>query len=396
MNKKQKTILAILILVHIVLIILTLSSKINALFNDASLRKGQAADFFAVYQAGYNASNEDSVYLDNEGVSTPYSYPFRYLPFIGYTLGVVLNLFSPFTAYYIWVVFYEILLIFNIYLTSKLTKSTDNFLLACVPWLIFTPYLLEIYMGQWSFLLTCLLFYSIFGLLNRNKLVLAYILAPLVKPNALILTPLFARFKEWKLLIVTFVSTLITSVPYFLIFKRDWTVFMNNFKDVISYHGGNLGFKSLYGLITVEYLSLPLPRLWFFGFVIASGLLTLYLTFKYKNVILSYALWMCYYFLIYKDVWEHHYVLIMPVFAFVIAKMNITAKQLFSKKYLPFLIAFLLIALPTPFIAQYLFAQNAPVEPDSLSPFFAIPYHFAKISGIILLYIWSAFKIRSD
>jgi len=395
MIKKEKLIFLLIALVHLTLVLLMLAGKLNTFFNDASLRKGQAADFFAVYQAGYNTKEGNSVYLDNEGEATPYSYPFRYFPFIGYSLGLVLNIFAPFVAYYIWILIYEILLGLNIYLTFKQTRSTSSFLLSCIPWLLFTPYLLEIFMGQWSFLLTCLLFYSVYGLLNQNRAIYTYILAPLVKPNALILSPLFLRFKKLKLLLFTAGAILLTSIPYFSVFRDDIPLFMQNFSDVLSYHGGNLGLKSLYGLITVEYLSIPLPRLWFLGFVIALGILTLYLTFKYKNIILSYTLWTCYFFLIYKDVWEHHYVLMMPVFALISVKMNLTAKHLLSKKYLPLLISFLLIALPTPFILQYLFVDNALVEPDTLSPLFAIPYHITKITGIIVLYIWSGIQIRT-
>jgi hypothetical protein len=76
------------------------SETLSPLFNDATLRKGIAADFFAVYQAGYNAKLGESVYLYNEGVATPYSYPFRYLPFIAYIIGIPLTFLKPFAAYY--------------------------------------------------------------------------------------------------------------------------------------------------------------------------------------------------------------------------------------------------------------------------------------------------------
>lgn len=395
-TKRQRILFICLVLVHLILVFFILRGTLNSFFNDASLRKGQGCDFFAVYQAGYNAGHGESVYLDNEGEATPYSYPFRYLPFIGYSLGILFNIFAPFTTYYIWITIYEILLAINIYLTYKLAKNTSSFLLACIPWLIFTPYLLEIYMGQWSFLLASFLFYSVYGLIKKSKLTYLFAISPLIKPNALILAPLFLRFKKFKVLISTAGIILLTSVPYFAIFREDISIFAGNFKDVLSYHGGNLGFKSLYGLTTVEYLSLPMPRLWFLGFVIALGLLTLCITFKFRNVILSYALWICYYFLIYKDVWEHHYVLLMPVFATIITTRNINPKQLISKRYIALLISFLLIALPTPFILQYFFASNAPVEPTSLSPFFAIPYHATKVIGIFLLYAFCYKAIKTE
>jgi len=52
------------------------------------------------------------------------------------------------------------------------------------------------------------------------------------------------------------------------------------------------------------------------------------------------ALWICTFFLIYKDIWEHHYVFLLPIFIALYA-------QSFSPKLL-WLLAF--IALPTPFI----------------------------------------------
>lgn len=396
MTKKQKIAFISLILVHILLLILVLTNKLNYLFNDATLRKGKAADFFAVYQAGNNIIKGESLYLDTEGVSTPYSFPFRYLPFIGYTLGVLFNAFSPFTAYYLWVIVNEILLAFNIYLTWKLTNQTRIFLPAIVPWLIFSPYLLEIYMGQWSFLLTSLLFYSIYGLIKKSRSIYFYIFAPLVKPNALVLVPLFLRFKKIKLLILNIITILFSSVLYFAFFRNDINIFMQNFKDTWYSHGGNFGFKSLYYLVIAKYLNIPLPRVWFFGFIVLLGILTLYLTFKHKNVILSYTLWTCYFFLVYKDIWEHHYVLLMPIFTLLIIKFKLTIREILSKKYILLLISFLLIALPSLFILQYFFHQNGFVEPDNLSPIFVIPYHSIKIIGITIIYIWTVIILQNS
>src|SRR3712207_8101255 len=88
---KRKLVLMGVISLHLLLVLLMVSETLSLFFNDASLRKGIAADFFAVYQAGYNAKEGESVYLYNEGVATPYSYPFRYLPFIAYIIGIPLT-----------------------------------------------------------------------------------------------------------------------------------------------------------------------------------------------------------------------------------------------------------------------------------------------------------------
>ncbi|MBN2016018.1 hypothetical protein JW766_04255 [Candidatus Dojkabacteria bacterium] len=396
MNKRNKTIFVLLVLSHLILVILALTSRLDCFFNDASLRKGKAADFFAVYQAGSNMLEGESVYLDNEGESTPYSYPFRYLPFTGYTIGVVANIFSPFTAYYVWILCCEILLGINIYLTWKLCKKKSYFLIASIPWLLFTPYLIEVFMGQWTFLLTSLLFYSMYGLLKNSKFLYSFLITPIIKPNALIIAPLFLRHKKIQLLFLTGLSILFTSIPYFLFFKEDVGVFLRNFQDAWYSHGGNLGFKSLYYLVAIKYISVPWPRIWFFGFMLVTGLLTLYLTFKSKNKVFGFTLWICYYFLIYKDVWEHHYVLLMPAFALIISQLGLYIKNLLTKKHMLIILSFLLIALPTIFPLQYLFRDNVPIEPDELSAFFVIPYHSIKILGVIILYIWTSVNIKNE
>jgi hypothetical protein len=403
MNKRTKIIFTILVAIHLILIILTLTGKLNFLFNDASLRKGKAADFFAVYQAGDNILDGESVYLDTEGESTPYSFPFRYLPFLGYTIGIVVNLLPHFTAYYVLIFFYEILLGVNVYLTYRLCKNKVIFPLASLPWLLFSPYLIEIFMGQWTFLLTCLLFYTMYALIQNTRYIYLYILSPIIKPNALILAPLLFRLRKYKLLILTVLGILITSIPYFIIFKDDLSVFLENFQDSWYSHGGNFGFKSLYYLVAIKYLSIPLPRLWFMGIAGAMGLITLFLTFKYKNKVLIFALWICYYFLIYKDVWEHHYVLLMPVFALLFSQAEkfkqfcpLATCKLKSKYRANILlvISLILIAIPSIFALQYLFQTDAPVEPDELSALFVIPYHSLKIIGIVCLFIWSSLNLK--
>jgi hypothetical protein len=139
------------------------------------------------------------------------------------------------------------------------------------------------------------------------------------------------------------------------------------------------------------------------GIAGAMGLITLFLTFKYKNKVLIFALWICYYFLIYKDVWEHHYVLLMPVFALIFSQAEkskqfcpLATCKLKSKYRANILLvtSLILIAIPSLFALQYLFRTDAPIEPDNLSALFVIPYHSLKIIGVICLYLWSALNLK--
>ena len=372
------------------------SETLSLLFNDASLRKGIAADFFAVYQAGYNAKEGESVYLYNEGVATPYSYPFRYLPSIAYIIGIPLTFLKPFTAYYVWVLVYEALLAFNIYLTYKLSDRFAVFLIASIPWLLFTPYLLELYMGQWTFLLASCLFYSIYGILTESKAKYLFTVTPLIKPNALLFALPFARHKQWGVLFATVSVTALSSALYFLSFPEDVAVFMLNFSEAIYSHGGNFGLKSLYAYIAIDLFEVPHPARWFLYFTLLAGALTTFLTFKYRNAVLHFTLWVCLFFMIYKDVWEHHYVLLMPIFSLIVSTQIADTRELMSKRNFLFIGSFLLIALPSLFVLQLALSPEGFQEPNTLHPVFVILYHSTKIMGVLLLYTWSVLQLMKE
>jgi hypothetical protein len=391
-TNRKKIIFIALVGIHLILVLLTMAGTINFLFNDASLRSGFGADFFAVYQAGYNARHGYSVYLNGAANPIPYSFPFRYFPATAYMIGIPASLFKPFTAYRLLIVCYELLLGLNLYFTSRLARG--NFLLASIPWLLFTPYLLELFMGQWTFPLSCLMFYSIFGLLQNNRMIYWFIAAPFIKPNALIFIFPFARFARWKLLFASALVLVFMTVPYFIFFPHDVGAFQLNFEDTLYSHGGNFGLKALYAYIVGKLIHVPAPHVWFLTFAAAMGLITIFLSYKYRNVVIIFTLWACYFFLIYKDVWEHHYVLLMPFYSLIL--MHLNRDDLLSKKNILVFVSFLLVALPTLFTLQYAFIPNAPIEPDHLPPVFVIAYHSTKILGVLLLYIWGAMTLRTN
>jgi hypothetical protein len=394
-SKRQNLLFIFLIILHLLLVLLMQTGVLRNFFYDSSeLRKGQACDFFAIYQAGDNILCDKSLYLDTEGQSTPYSYPFRYLPFSGYILGVFFNNFEPFTAYFIWIVFLEFILTIDIYLTLRLVKKSKNYLLSIIPWLIFSPYFLELYVGQWTFFLASLLFFTIYGLLKSKDIIYTFILAPLIKPNALIITPILIKQRKWRLLIYSSIAILISSFLYFYFFKDDMSVFLENFENEMYSYGGNFGFKSLFYIIYSRYLGLPFARSLFSLFVLTLGLYTLWLTFKSKDLIAQFTLWICFYFFIYTDVWEHHFVLMMPVFALIFTKLDLSKNLFNSKEILWIIISFLLVSLPSPFIFHFFFVSNPPIEIDYLNPFYVIIYHMIKIIGVGILYFWALNRIK--
>jgi len=186
------------------------------------------------------------------------------------------------------------------------------------------------------------------------------------------------------------------SVPYFLLFPEDVAVFMLNFSGALYSHGGNFGLKSLYAYIAIDLLEVPDPARWFLYFTLLAGIFTTFLTFRYRNVVLQFTLWVCLFFMIYKDVWEHHYVLLMPIFSLIISTRITNPRELISKRNLPFSCSVLLIALPSLFVLEFVLSPQGFQEPNVLNPVFVILYHSTKILGVLLLYIWSTVQLMKE
>jgi hypothetical protein len=104
----------------------------------------------------------------------------------------------------------------------------------------------------------------------------------------------------------------------------------------------------------------------------------------------------CLFFMIYKDVWEHHYVLLMPIFSLIISTRITNPRELMSKRNFPFSCSFLLIALPSLFVLELALSPEGFQEPNVLHPVFVILYHSTKILGVLLLYFWSMVQLMKE
>jgi len=330
------------LLLHISFLLSLKWGFLNPLFHDPNHTYGPGADFFAIYQAGHNALNGTSLYVNLEAeaaqgdLAVPYFYPFRYLPIVAYTLGAALTLFEPYRAYHLWIIFYEILLGLNIFLTWRISPDRKTALLATALWLAFSPYYLELYMGQFSFLMGTFIFLMGYGHLTGKLRLwdMTWMASVLLKLNTLLITPLLLRMKRIRPIIGVLLLILLSSAPYFLKFPADLPLFLDNLKLSgtfgENFHSGNHGlqallyntifrYRGLSGSDSIRILypvTLPLILL----ILGVSGLLTL-LPGK-LNVIENLALWMSVYFLIYKHVWEHHYVMLLPALVLLYVQMG--------------------------------------------------------------------------
>ena len=358
-------------------------------FDATVLSGGRGLDFYSIYQAGYNARHGWDIYeIDPARVEivVPYFTPYRYLPIVAYTVGAGLSLLSPLTAYKLWVVILELTLLGCAALTAYITRQDrDRAARLAAMWLVFSPYYLELFMGQFSLLQAALILGMLLlagraaaGASNTGwRLDGLWIGSVLWKINTVVFAPVWVRLGRWRGLLAAGAIVAITTLPYFAVFPahgRD--LILNNFGQAVAGHElGNLGFRQLvFEVLAAAGAGAGAQRAAQRAVVAAVGATALALTFlrRAARPVKLLSLWLAAYFLASPQVWEHHYIMLLP--AIVVA---------YRARPGPWLLAmWLLLALPTPFgfiELQPIIAANHDLRAFALEPAWQpIVQHAAK------------------
>jgi hypothetical protein len=220
-----------------------------------------------------------------------------------------------------------------------------------------------------------------------------WILSILLKSFTAIYSMPLLKMGKKKLVLAGALITVLTSLPYFLLHPQDFKWFLHlNFQPLPGHiTGGALGFNPFLrdiserlipvfsmgrlqlGFFDIAYTSLPTAAL-----LLAILLCTIFLTLRRKRIdpLASITLWTLTFFLIFKDIWEYHYVMLIPLFVGYYLKTR--------SKYL--LVLFILIAVPTPFLIFDVPGSNNPQAlwstPQSLLQ------HSIKAIPTLLFYLW--------
>ncbi len=405
-------------------------------FDATVLSGGRGLDFYSIYQAGYNARHGQDIYEGDPAqvsVVVPYFTPYRYLPTVAYTVGAALSLLPPLTAYKIWIVIVESTLLLCAGASFYVTRSDPDLAvrLAAI-WLVFSPYYLELFMGQFSLIQAALVFgmllvpaehviqridhiHSAQALLAPRVTVaqqdaplgppawparlfdIVWITSVLWKINTVVFIPPLARLGRWRTLAGAGLLAAAVTLPYFAIFPAHWRDFLaNNFGNTVAGHElGNLGFRQLvYELLAVigaDPAAQRLAQLAIIGLVV---LVALGLTFWPRAVPLPLvpllSLWLVAFFLVSPQVWEHHYVMLLPVL--VVA----------YRRHPGWIIAglWLLLAVPTPFgftALQPAIAANHDLRGFLLSPAWQfLLQHASKAVPTALLFAYFSAEIARN
>jgi hypothetical protein len=344
------------------------------LFNGVTHRLGPGADFFAVYHAGVQASRGQDLYSGEPDGRTPYFYPFRYLPAFAHLPGRALAALPPWTAYLVWLLLLEVLLIaIGVAILRRMPRRL-------VPWsaallLGSTPFWLELHMGQFSFLTGVLICAAALALRDgRVGLAQAgWAAAVFVKIFPLVILPVWLRIRTLGPALLVVGAVLALSVPFFIASPELWQQF---YRLNLGTHGftpantGNFGLLHLFGQGLVLGLEAPRP-VW----LIASRILqVLVLSLAVLAVLrwgrerpaLAVVLMTLAHQLSYYHVWEHHYSMIVPL-------VLVAALDLGPRHQILVLGLLAVVALPTPFVFWDIPGPNDPGPQWSLARQMTLP-----------------------
>lgn len=399
-------------LVHLVFVHSLVFGFLNPLFFEASRSHGQAGDFFGIYQAGVNVREGRSMYARPEtgepfALSVPYYYFYRYPPPTALAFVPVSAALPPWPAYWLWVGLNEALLLAIALRVLRLRAATLlRRALAASLWLAFTPFYLEQFMGQFSFSMALLIAVMLFALLpeergggeareRRDPLPRGFIAAwvaslALKSYTALFAAPLVLR-RAWKTVAAGAAAAILLVAPYYAIRPHDLIYFLRVNLEPFQpgAMSGTFGFHAFVKEISLAALGQAglrrialgpadvalanVPVVLAMGAVLAVALLASWRSRAPLAELL--CLWVLAFFLSYKEIWEYHYVMLLPV---------LTVLSLRTRSAWPIAV-WIVLALPTPY-ALYAGGYHEESRRWDLLP--GIVHFASKSVPTFALYVW--------
>ncbi len=331
---------------------------------DATSFPGPAADFFALYHAGVQSGRGQSPYDQRETPRvTPYFFKFIYSPAIADTLGRLAASLPPVTAFRVWIAIIEASLIACIVAfwsttTNAAAKAAGTALL-----LASQPFVLELHMGQFTFVATALTLLAATLTEKTDKRRFDNILAGpfllcagLLKTFPFLALPAFARRRRGAPVAIAAVGGIL-AVAAWTWLGHGGGRYASAFALVDPFDGPHPGTFSLLQTLflvwlafTRTWLPVTLPLLPLFAMVaILAWTAWQVLRWERDDVVLPTALLLVAFFLGFLHVWEHHYSAVLLAGVFILGRLADSPAS--PPQVVPMMLCTLaLIAAPTPYV----------------------------------------------
>ena len=376
------------------------SHFLNPLFVEGvhNIGEGQGSDFFAFYQAGRYVLEGRDIYqrpMEDDQRVVPYGYFYRYLPFVAYTIGVAVNIVPPWPAYWIWITLIEGVLIACIWATRRFVGDRTLFGYLAAMWLMFTPFYIEQYMGQLTFVMSALVFALVLAHARgrMRSFDVFWILSVLIKHLTVLFVPILIRMKRFRTLAITVALLAATTLPYLLLRPAGVEYFAHdNFSLKLDPLAGNLGVMALFMTLKQHFfpgasrffgsfgpIAISWTRLMILAVAAVPTLSGLWITLRRRpfDFLESVGLWSMVYFFVFREVWEYHYVILLPLLVLFYARTR--ARVLW--------VIYGLLAAPTLFV---LYDVPGPHPEVHWSAFVHVLNHSFKVMPLVWLFVWVA------
>lgn len=373
---------------------------LNPLFVEGThnIGEGQGSDFYAFYQAGRYVLEGRDIYTrpmeDPERV-VPYAYFYRYRPFVAYTIGVALNAVPPRAAYWLWVALCEAVLALCVLATRRAVRNDELFSCLAFMWLAYSPLYIEQYMGQFNLIMAALIFATALGHARGRSVLMdwSWIASVVLKHLTILFVPLFLRMRRFRPMIIGGVLLAATSVPFLALRSTGVGDFTHDNFDLTLYpYPGNMGALAFLMVLKMRFfpaaseiatqigpLRLSITRALILVTMAVPTLTGLWITFRRRpfDFLESLGLWTMVYFFVFREVWEYHYVLLLPVLVLFYAKARSrTLLWIYALAAVPTLFVFYDVAGPNPEAAWSAAAH--------------VLNHGFKLIPLVWLFIWTA------
>lgn len=318
------------------------------------LRPG--ADFFAIYEAGLRARSGDDPYSAGleDPRRAPYATQFRYPVVTAYWLGAPLSVLPPLAAYAMWIAACVAMLLANFLLCVG--RAREHVGVLALIWFAWFPVLPELHMGQFTLFLATLMLWGADALIARRRFAGApWALAVLLKVYPLAWAPVVWREGRRRAVIATVLVlalSVIATLRYFPKGTEVGVVRVGVLGSVIAkLHQPYAGAQGLQSAINATCWKLsgrgfaegtpdpPVPNLTDPTLILSLLMIAVYSAFALWAIcgwwrdrdgirlraLLGY-LWLAW-FIAYRDNWEHHYVLVQALTAFLVVQKLASIRQ---------------------------------------------------------------------
>ena len=385
--------LTIAIIIHVIFITSLWTGTLNSFFHDTKYLVGQGADFFSFYQAGYNVLNGLDCYTIPDSLVVPYLYPYRYLPYFAYSFGAIINLAPPVLSYWFWVGILTVSLWLAVFRTRSLGKALHRpdweVRIAMGMWFVFSPIYIELFLGQVSLLAAILMFFALTNssfVDGRNKsgtMTIFWIAGGLAKLVPFFITPVLlgaGRVRSVLIAVVVMMLAVVAvpagleSLQFFIDFNAARTVYLGPY---VGSHSLKMLLYYILGESTNDFRAITVLL------IVVFSLLSIVATFFSRDVWSCAGLFSITYFFIMTDVWEHHYVFLLPllVLAWIRGQPDDRAR------WIPVVLV-LLLSLPMMPIIGFISGVGLGVHPITWGPVWQIIYHSSKVVPALIFYGW--------